>query len=212
MRRISKIIYPERGKIHSKYKQFIGWSFVSTVLVSAETSMVTHNMLGAINVPEKSETFRTFNYIGKDIIGQVGSLAYMSRMGKKADKNPQKFLLYSNMLQQTSYMLVSTTPFFITDFFLPIAGVSNILSNISFAGFGAINAKCIQTLSDKEENNIGEIYAKITLFNTLGGSIGLLLGLGITVLVPNNALRLCIIPVLGFLRIYTFNKAVEDLI
>ena len=47
----------------------------------------------------------------------------------------------------------------------------NILSNLSSTGFGAVNAKCISKLAI--DNNIMELYSKITIVNTIGSSIGL---------------------------------------
>jgi hypothetical protein len=96
------------------------------------------------------------------------------------------------------------------EYFLPVAGVSNILSNISFIGFGAINAKCIQKLATDE--NIGEIYAKISVFNTIGSSVGLFIGLGIITVVPDHYTRMCFIPVLACGRILAFNRAINGLI
>jgi len=206
MNRFRSFIFPT-GKVHKKYKQYIGWSFVSTIFVSAETALTTHSMLNAIN--NDSEFIRTFNYIGKDIIGQIGGLTYMAKMGQKADDNPKKFLLYSNILQQSAYMSISITPL-LSNYFLPIAGLSNILSNISYTGFGAINAKCIQKLAI--DNNVGEIYAKISVINTLGSSIGLLIGLCITTLMPNQILRLSIIPLFALARVLSYNKAINDII
>jgi len=164
-------------------------------------------MLHAIDTG--SETIRTVNYIGKDIIGQLGSLGYIAKMGQKADKNPERFLLYSNIIQQTAYVATCITPL-APVYFLPIAGFSNILANVSFTGFGAINAKCISQLAI--EDNIGEIYAKISVINTLGSSIGLLLGVGITVAIPDYGMRMFVLPFLGAGRVYTFNRAIKGLI
>lgn len=194
------------GKYNKNYLNYVGWSFTSNILASAQQVLVTHNMLLGINACD-SDNSRTLNYIGKDIIGQMGSLAYMAKMAKKADKNPSKFLNYSNVFQQTSYMVVYIIPLLGNDWFLPIAGAANIMSNISFAGFGAINAKCISTLA--EGDNVGEIYAKLAVINTLGSSLGMLLGLGMLSFVPEY--KLVLIPVLGVLRIYTFNQAVKKL-
>ena len=130
-------------------------------------------------------------------------------MSEKADKNPKNFLLYSNILQQSSYIFMSATPLF-SSYFLPIAGISNIFSNISFTGFGAINAKCIQNLS--LDNNTGEIYSKIAAVNTLGSSVGLLCGLGIIAIIPDYNTRLLITPILASLRIFTYNRAIKGLI
>jgi hypothetical protein len=206
MNKFKSLIFPS-GKCHQKYTQYVGWSFCSTVLVSAESVLSTHSMLTAIDTG--SESIRTANYIGKDIIGQIGSLWYMSKMGEKADKSPKKFLMYSNIIQQISYGATCVTPL-VPSYFLPIAGVSNILANISYTGFGAINAKCIQQLAI--DDNIGEIYAKICVINTIGSSIGLVCGLCITSCVLDHSTRLLFLPALGILRVYTYNKAIEGLI
>ena len=96
------------------------------------------------------------------------------------------------------------------DYFLPVAGFSNILLNISFISFGAINAKCIQNLANN--NNTGEIYSNISIVNTLGSSFGLLLGIGIVGLIPDHATRMCIIPMFALGRIISFNKAIQSIV
>ncbi len=204
--RLRTIVFPN-GKYNKLYTQYVGWSFVSTILVSAESAMSTHSLLHAINT--ESETLRTMNYVGKDIIGQLGGLGYMAKMGEKSDKEPLKFLNYSNIIQQSSYMIICATPF-CPEYFLPLAGFSNILSNISYTGYGAINAKCIQKLAT--DDNIGEIYAKITVINTLGSSIGLIFGLGITACFPDHGSRFLLLPFLAVGRVYTFNRAIKGLI
>jgi hypothetical protein len=205
MNSIRALFFPT-GVVHPKYIEYVGWSFISNVLVSAESAMSTHSILHAIGTD--SETIRTANYIGKDIIGQIGGLAYISKMGKHSDKDPKKFLFYSNILQQFAYASLCFTPI-LPEYFLPIAGCSNILINISFIGFGAINAKCIQALATNE--NIGEIYSKISVVNTIGSSIGLLIGLGIITIIPDHTLRLFFIPVLGICRVGAFNRAVKGI-
>jgi hypothetical protein len=59
--------------------------------------------------------------------------------------------------------------------------------------------------------NIGEIYSKISVVNTIGSSIGLLIGLGIITIIPDHTLRLFFIPVLGICRIAAFNRAVKGI-
>ena len=207
MNYIKKLLYPS-GKYHTSYGKYIRWSFVSNVIVSAESVLSTHSILSAIST-NNTEIIRTTNYVGKDIIGQVGALLYISKMSQKADKDPKKFLLYSNIIQQSSYMINCITPMF-PSYFLYIAGMSNIASNISFTGFGAVNARCIQILA--QDDNIGEIYAKISLINTIGTSVGLISGLCITVIFPDHESRLCLIPFLGFARAYTYRRAIKDII
>lgn len=195
------------GKMHPKYISYMKWSFLTNVCVSAESALVTHNMLQVVGL--QNDLIRTINYIGKDVIGQIGGLAYMSKMATSADKKPGKFLLYSHVIQQASFLLTFATPLF-PAYFLPIAGTSNILTNISFTGYGALNAKAIQELA--VDGGVGEIYAKITGVNTLGSSIGLGLGIGLTALIPSYTARLMLIPCLAAVRIYSFNKALSGLV
>lgn len=209
IRHVKKLIAPS-GQLHPKYFQYVGWSFASNVLSSAESAMSTHSMLHAVTDTDSSPIVQTANYIGKDIIGQLGGLFYMAQIGKEADKNPRKFLLYSNIFQQTAFASICMTPY-CPEYFLPIAGLSNVMFNLSFTSFGAINAKCITELSSASKNT-GEIYAKVSVLNTLGSSIGLMIGLGIDACCPEPTMRLGFMPILAAGRIYCFDKAVRSLI
>jgi hypothetical protein len=202
---LRKIFLP-KGEVTKDYVKFIGWSFVSTALVSVQTAMSTHSMLDVVG----DSSSRSLNYIGKDIIGQIGGLYYMANVGQKSDKDPVKFLFYSNVVQQTSYMIMSATPMFSPDLFLPLAGVSNTMSNISFIGYGAINAKCIRSLAS--DGNTGEIYSKITTMNTMASSLGLTAGVAICLFIPEPELRTALLPFIGIARVYAFNKAIDGLI
>lgn len=205
---IKKLLLPS-GKYSGNYVKYLKWSFLSNVIVSMQSAMSTHSMLDVLT-DDMGGGYKTINYVGKDIIGQVGALCYISNMGEKSDKEPEKFLLYSNVIQQTSFLMVSCTPLLSSTVFLPIAGLSNVFSNISFTGYGAVNAKCIQSIS--EDNNIGEIYSKLTAVNTTASSIGLSLGVGLCIFIPDHESRLVLLPILGVLRIYTYNKAIENII
>ena len=66
------------GKHHPRYTEYVGWSFISNVIVSAESAMGAHSMLATIG--SDSEITRTINYVGKDVIGQIGALGYISKM------------------------------------------------------------------------------------------------------------------------------------
>lgn len=88
--------------------------------------------------------------------------------------------------------------------------VGNISKNISVTGLGAVTAKIIQKLA--QEDNVGEIYAKISVLNTLGSSAGMGIGLFVACQIPCHTTRLCIMPLLTAIRIYSYQKAIEDLI
>ncbi len=197
------------GRVHPLYGQYMGWSFVSNILVSAETVLAAHSVLAAVDCGN-SDTIRTMNYMGKDVIGQLASLKYMSTMGSQADKEPDTFIRSSNILQQASYGLVCITPILPVEFFLPVAGFGNMCATIAFTGFGAINARCIRRLA--LDDDVGEIYAKVTALNTLGSTIGMAAGIGMVAVIPDHATRMCLIPVLGIGRFYTYNWAIRGLV
>lgn len=206
--KIKNIVYPH-GKVHQNYGRYVGWSCLSNLIISIESVLSTHSMLSVVG-QTSSEINISVNYIGKDIVGQLGSLYYMDKMGQKADKEPSKFVTYSMSFQQSAIFMECATPLLPISTFIPVAGLANISKNISFAGVGAVNAKIINKLA--EEDNVGEIYAKIVVLNTLGSTIGMGLGLAIAAHLPDHTMRLGLMPCLVIARIYTYNKAIDGLI
>jgi ACT domain-containing protein len=205
---LKSVVYP-KGKVHKNYGRYVGWSCLSNVIISTESVLSTHSMLSVIG-NASSELTLSVNYIGKDIVGQLGGLYYMNKMGQKADKEPIKFIKHSMVLQQSAVIMECVTPLLPLGAFIPIAGVANITKNISFTGFGAVNATIIQKLA--EEDNIGEIYAKISVLNTIGSTFGMGLGLIIASKIPDHTMRLGLLPILAGIRIYTYNKAIDGII
>ena len=133
--KLLKFLYPS-GKVHHKYMNYIAWSFVSNVLVSIQTAMGSHSMLTSVSNVDVD--YRTMNYLGKDILGQIGGLYFISKAGNYADKQPLRFLGISNIVQQCSFLLMSSTAILPQECFLPVAGTANVASNISFVGYGAL--------------------------------------------------------------------------
>lgn len=198
-------IFPS-GKVHPSYTKYVGWHLFSNLVSSVEMVMSTHSMLSVIG--QTSDNALSINYIGKDIVGQIGGLWYMNKMSKTVDKNPRNFVNKSIQLEQYSTAVECAIPLMPVYLFVPIAGLCNISKNISFTGFGAINTKIIQTVA--QDNNLGETYSKITILDTLVSSIGMGLGLLITYKIPDHTIRLSLLPFLAFLRIYSFEKSIED--
>jgi hypothetical protein len=205
---LKSFIYPQ-GHVHKNYGKYVAWSSLSNLIISTESVLSTHSMLSTIGHSSNELTF-SINYVGKDIIGQLGGLYFMNKMGSKADKNPKDFIKYSMFLQQSAVVLECATPLLPLGSFIPVAGVANVTKNISFTGFGAVNAKIIQKLA--QEDNVGEIYAKISVLNTIGSSIGMGLGLVIASQIQDHTMRLGFIPILAWMRIYSYNKAISGLI
>lgn len=202
-------IFPKNTRVHPLYSQYVGWSFVSTFCISAETVLSTHSMLAAVGAAS-SELAVSINYIGKDLIGQIGGVFYINRMGNMADKNPSRFIKHSMVLQQIATIAECATPLLPTVAFLPIASIANIGKNTSFMGFGAINATVIRKLAVDE--NTGEVYAKICAINTLASTLGMGVGLCIAAAIPDHTTRLAIVPLFGLARYVAYKKSISGLL
>lgn len=208
MQSFLKIIYPV-GKVHPKYCNYIAWSCLSNIISSTENVLSAHSMLSVLG-NSSNELALSVNYIGKDIVGQLGGLYYINKNGNRADREPVKFINTSLVIQESSVILECATPFLPIYTFIPLAGMANVGKNVSFTGIGAINARIIQKLA--EENNVGEIYAKISVLNTLGSSVGMSLGLYLVACIPDHSIRLCLVPFFSVLRFYTYKKSLENLL
>lgn len=197
------------GKVNNKYNQFIKWSFISNIVSTIEDSLGTHSMLSSLG-SVNNDIIVSYNYIGKNMIGQLGGLFFVLKIGNKIDKEPKKYLIKSVILNQVSIYLDCLIPLFHSNVFLIVAGCSNIFKNIAWVGYGAVNTRIIQKLA--EEDNISEIYTKISFVNTLASSVGMLIGLTIAYKIPCHHTRLCILPFLTCIRIYTYNKAIQNIL
>lgn len=204
----NSLIYPV-GKYNVKYTKYITYSFLTNFVISAESVLSTHSMLSAIGSSNTS-TIMTTNFIGKDIIGNIGGLLFMNKISKIVDNDTKKCLLYVNLFQQFGIILECLTPIVNNVLFIPIAGFANITRNLSYTGYGAMNAKCIEKLA--EGNNIGEIYAKVTILNTFGSTLGMLSGLTIIALIPDHFNRLLLLPFISILRFYLMKKIISGII
>lgn len=204
---LRSFVYPN-GRYDARYTQFVGWSFVSNILVSTQHALSVHSMLSALDVCN-SDVSRSVNYMGKDVIGQLGSLCYMSKGAKLADKKPLLFLSRSHVCQQVSYILMCATPIFDSRFLI-VAGSASALTNLAFIGFGAINQKCIPKIA--LDDNIGEISAKVAALNTLGSSVGMGLGIAVASTCPDHLTRMFVLPIIGIARVHTLNLAIKGIV
>jgi hypothetical protein len=209
---IMKLIFPQ-SKVHPSYKSYLAWSSLSNFSASVQQAIVTETMIQTIS--SQHESVRTLSYIGKDVIGQVGGALFMSRIGTMVDSPHTKYKYLNNILlyhQLGIFGIISSEIF--PEQFIYVAGASNILLNLSFVGSGAVNAKCIRELS-LSQDNIGDIYSKISLCNTISSTLGLLVGMGINVglnlYLDNLFLKFGSCGLFGLLRVYSYKKSVQDI-
>lgn len=184
---------------------------MSTLASSCQSVLSTEAMLTVL----VDSSAHTWNYVGRDVLGQLGGLMVMAGMTKNTDKNPVKSLWVSHGLQQASMALILCTPSLPADLFLPVAAAANMCANVAFINYGSLNAKCIQKLS-ADKNNVGELYSKLTLQQTLASTIGLSVGMVLNecctsaAIVPLDARLLFL--VLGCIRVHCCNRAVRSVL
>ena len=189
-------------------KNYVKWMAINSWATSTSSVISTNSMLSSIMVTPSYTSLVTTTYIGKDIIGQLGGLAYAWKTGKNADKEPLKYVTNGVIVQQMAIALENSS-MLITDrnFVLPFLGLSSVLKNSSFISIGAVNASNLQKLS---KNNIGEFYSRVASINTISSSIGMITGIGIIHFVPSYTIRsLLILPVLSCISIYSIRKATK---
>jgi hypothetical protein len=165
-------------------------------------------MLGSIiNTPSYTSVLAV-NYVGKDIIGQLGSLAYAWKTGKGADIEPLKYITKGGIILQTSFFVENCTPLISNNIFImPFLGFCSLLKNVSFISIGAVNAKNIQKLSN---GNIGEFYSKSASINTMSSTLGMIVGIGIIHMIPSYTIRsLVVLPTMSMISIYSLRKATK---
>jgi len=189
------------------WKPFTRWMAASTLLSSCQSVLVTEAMLHVLMADTAG--YQVFNYVGRDVLGQLGSLCVMMGLTKHIDKHPKRFLLFSHTLQQCAVASVLLTPSLPSHWFLPVAAFSNVCLNVSFMGFGSISAKCINHFA-REQNNVGELYSKLTVHGTLASSLGLSLGMLLSKSALVSPEAACV--ALGVARILSYQKAVSKLL
>ena len=188
-----------------RFFKYSSWLAASTLASSCQSVLSTEAMLSVLMSAES----QTWKYVGRDVLGQLGGLLVMSGLTKYTDKNPDRFLWVSHGFQQASMGLVMYTSCLTPEWFLPVAALANVCANVSFIGYGSINAKCIQKLS-VDKNNVGELYSKLTMQQTLASTMGLSLGMVLNEHCAMDA-RLLFIG-LGLVRVYCCNKAVRTVL
>jgi hypothetical protein len=181
---------------------------INSFSTSISSVIAMNSMLSSIMIKPSYTDIVTTTYVGKDIIGQLGGLLYSLYTGKKADKQPEKYIKKGIAIQQSSLYLENFSVLIKNnDLILPFLGFSSILQNISFISIGAVNANNLQKLG---KENIGELYCKVASINTLASSLGMIVGIGIVNFIPSYTVRsVCILPLLTCVNFYTINKALK---
>lgn len=206
----------------SKYKN---WYATSTFFGSCTSTISTANMLKSfMPVPGCSEIL-TATYVGKDIIGQLGSLWYIRKNARVSDRFPVKTATRASCVQNLAFYAENFANCLPPLWILPFLGVTNLVKNITFVNVGAVNTACLQRLStekipygesgplgERKQVGIGELYSKLTVVNTLASSLGMITGLGILYFLPSERLKaFVILPMFSLASVFCLRKAVKHI-
>jgi Protein of unknown function, DUF647. len=148
----------------------------------------------------------TYNYIGKDILGQLGGLTVSFLQRKKTDQSPNKQGIKSVFFQQGAILTELCLNFLPASSFLMVAGGANVMKNISWIGMGSFTNKILFSLSDK---NVGELYTLLSICNTLSSSGGMLLGTGCISVFPNPIHRVILFSIFSGLQWVCFRQLMK---
>lgn len=202
-------------------RQYLKWTAINSFSTSVSSVISTNSMLSSITSEGPSySSIITANYIGKDIIGQLGGLMYAWKTGKTADTQPLKYITKGVFILQASFYIENLAPLVTNKLFvLPFLGFSSTLKNISFISIGAVNANNLQKLATQSvtqtpsetqsasTSNIGECYSKAASINTLSSTLGMICGIGIIYFIPSYTIRTTVIlPVMSVISIYSLRK------
>lgn len=170
----------------SSFHRFLFWNTSLTFFSSCSSVLGTDSLLLALG---KGSGFSnaTYNFIGKDIIGQLGGLCVSFLQRKQTDRKPSMQGSQSLFLQQSSIVTEMVLPFLPASSFLWVAGGANVMKNISWIGTGAfVN----QLMYSFVKGNVGELYTLVSVCNTLSSSVGLGVGTFMLKYFPSVSLKL----------------------
>lgn len=180
---------------------------LSNFIGSMEFTISTHSMLGVVSLSPTAGSLISV-YIGKDIVGQTVGSMYNYYASKKIDNNVSKFVNRSLIFQHTATIVETMTPLLSTSLFGYVSASANIMKNISFTQFGAVNSKVIYKLT--ENNNTGEIYTQLSIVNNISTSLGMGCGILISSLFPDPVSRSIIVAILSFLNICIYKHTLKQ--
>lgn len=148
-------------------------SFSYSIFNSINMILATNNSLYALNKHKNITKLYTY----KDIIGQLSglSIAYIIKNKETKKEKLIKEGYKVCILQQLSVSFEMVLRFYPTKYIL-FTGISNTVKNVSWILLGAINAQLIANVSKNSNKEIPEIYTNLSIFNTIGSTVGMYIG------------------------------------
>lgn len=156
---------------------FYGKSFLNSMIMGIEYSLSVSLMFKGI--PMTTHAALSQNYITRNLISQIVSSVVIRKISTFPDKNVTATMKCSQLIYQVSLGIDCLLPLTSssTSLFLFSAGTSSLLKTVTWVWLGALDAKVINKMKNKENENIGELYSNIMISHQLGNTIGAVIGL-----------------------------------
>lgn len=179
-------------------------SFLLNIVSGIESTVTTHSILGAL-IQENTAIYNiSFNYMAKDVVSNIGSLAVINKMSNMSDVKPMKTVYMSQGAYQCSLVAECVANYFPSFMIIPVLGLAGVGKTMSWTTIGAINAKYI---SKTNPNHVGENYAKLSICNTIANSIGT----GVGLVIVQHPSHLLAIPFLTLARIQLLKQMTQTM-
>jgi hypothetical protein len=146
------------------------------------------------------------NIIGRDIISSLTSLIVIYGWNNRIDKNPKRSFILGQLTYQMGITIDMMAYLIPSENLMLVAGIGGTGKSVSWITLGSFNAKIIQEIAN---DNVGEFYAKLSVINTLGQSIGM--GLGLLFLKHIYVSSPFVIGFLGILRYISYHMMFKKL-
>lgn len=167
--------YP--ATVHRHYLPFSAWNMLQVIMGSAASVLSTQSLLYGLGLSSGTGTIllsSTLNWIIKDGLGQLGSVAVVSWLGSRFDVETRRLRFLGAGLLTVSCWLEVLVPL-VPHHFLLTAAVANILKNISWMTTSATRAPILRHQGEGRDN-LGDLTGKTASQTTLGATIGTGLG------------------------------------
>lgn len=185
-------------KLINKYYLY---SFSSSFLNGLQMTLSSSLFLQKLNIFDES-SIRMYNFFGRDIVGQIGGAFFALKYIKKFN-NPTKKIINNVCLFQSSIIFSESLIYFLPiNLAIPTVFIVNIGKNISWLSLGALNQYNMKKLSF-DNDNLPEIYSKLSIINTFGYSFGMISGIYIYSFFEKNGIEL-LIPLSSIISILNY--------
>jgi hypothetical protein len=188
-----------------KQARFILYSFGANVCSGFENTLGMSALFTAMNVD--STQGLVSSYAGRDIVSNLSSLCFIYRLSTGIDGKLKKSFKYSQACYQGALFIDLSAPWIPEQLLVALTGVGGMGKTIAWITIGSLNAKMVQQLAP---DNMAELYSKVAIVNTLGNSLGMLLGLTFMKYNPDGLLVPSTIGICGGLRYYCYYTALKN--